>query len=69
MARLQQAGNTHAPPCFKRFAHVRMHACMAVVEVRGDFVTGIAAAGGDFRTYPRALVKACEDRSIQHSDG
>ncbi len=49
-----------------------MCACMAVVvvELRDDFVvTGIAAAGGDFRTHSRALVKACKDGSIQHCDG
>ncbi len=60
----------HAPlVSSKGLAHVRI-AWLWFVELPDDFVvTGIAAAGGDFRTHSRALVKACKDGSIQHYDG
>ncbi len=60
--------DTCAHPLFQKVAHVRMHGC-GWWTARFDFVTGIAAAGGDFRTDSWAIVKACKDRSIQHSDG
>jgi len=46
-----------------------LHGCGLLNCAMIFVVTGIAAAGGDFRTHSRALVKACKDGSIQHYDG